>query len=431
MKTFSLAIVALASLAACELAGQTYNYTTIAGAAWVVGSTDGTNGNALFRGPNGIVLDSHGDAFVADSDNHTIRKLTRSGTNWVSSTIAGLAGSHGWADGTNSDARFYLPSGLAVDARGNIFVADTLNQAVRELTPVGTNWVVTTIALDSPVWFWLPSDVAVDGSGNVFLANTDNDTIEKLTPVGTNWVVNTIAGLAETQGYADGTNSDARFWDPSGIAVDAGGCVYVADSVTCTIRKLTPVGTNWVVNTIAGKAYQHGSADGTNTDARFDTPLRVALDTSGSLYVTDYQNRTIRKLTRDGTNWVVSTIGGAVGQFGYADGTNSAARFWALSGLSVDNAGNIFLTDAGTYTIREGALLLPPPVLQMIPQPQGNLAFTWTALAGHAYQVQFLTDLTQTNWTDLGNSITATNDTASASDVIGPDAQRFYRVVGW
>src|SRR5208337_1613687 len=92
MKTFSLAIVALTSLAACELAGQTYNYTTIAGAAWVVGSTDGTNGNALFREPRGIAVDSHGNAYVADSYNHTIRKLTRSGTNWVSSTIAGLAG---------------------------------------------------------------------------------------------------------------------------------------------------------------------------------------------------------------------------------------------------------------------------------------------------------------------------------------------------
>jgi hypothetical protein len=376
-------------------------------------------------------LDQAGNAYVSDSNNHTIRKLTRSGTNWVSSTIAGRAGVHGWADGTNSDALFYYPEGLTVDQSGHVFVADSANQSVRELTAEGTNWVVTTIALDTPIWFWLPGDVTVDDEGNVFLANSDNDTIEKIAPVGTNWVVTTIAGLAETSGYADGTNSEARFSNPNGIVMNGSGCLYVADTSTETIRRITQVGTNWVVRTIAGMGYKRGSADGTNSQARFDTPLRIALDTTGNLYVTDYNNETIRKLAPVGTNWVVSTIGGMPGQFGYADGTNGAARFWGPSGIAVDSAGNIFLADSATHTIRQGTLLPPPIVLQIVPQPQGNLSLKWPALAGRSYQVQYLADLSQTNWTDYGARIIATNDIAFTSDVVGPDPRRFYRVVGW
>ena len=151
------------------------------------------------------------------------------------STLAGLAGSSGSADGTGSAARFYYPSGVAVDSAGNVYVADSSNYTIRKITPSG---VVSTLAglagsyssadgTGSAARFRHPQSVAVDGAGNVYVADTDNNTIRKITPAG---VVSTLAGLAGSFGSADGTGSGARFYDPSSVAVDSAGNVYVADS---------------------------------------------------------------------------------------------------------------------------------------------------------------------------------------------------------
>ena len=137
----------------------------------------------------------------------------------------------------------------------------------------------------------------MDSAGNVYVADADNDTIRKVTPVGTNWVVTTLAGLAGNAGSADGTNSAARFYYPYGVAVDSAGNVYVADTDNDTIRKVTPVGTNWVVTTLAGLAGNAGSADGTGSAARFYCPGGVAVDSAGNVYVADTHNDTIRKVT--------------------------------------------------------------------------------------------------------------------------------------
>ena len=126
------------------------------------------------------------------------------------------------------------------------------------------------------------------------MADTDNNTIRKITPAG---VVSTLAGLAGNFGSADGTGSDARFYDPSSVAVDSAGNVYVADSGNDTIRKITPSG---VVSTLAGLAGSSGSVDGTGSDARFSSPRGVAVDSAGSVYVADLGNHTIRKITPAG-----------------------------------------------------------------------------------------------------------------------------------
>src|SRR5205814_1641882 len=136
--------------------------------------------------------------------------------------------------------------------------------------------------------------------------------IRKVAPAGTNWVVTTIAGLAGrlNTGTNDGANSTARFNRPLGIALDGAGNLYVADTSNQTIRKVTPVGTDWVVTTLAGLAGVSGSADGTNTTARFNAPAALTVDSATSLFVADFLNNTIRKMTPAGTNWVVSTLAG-------------------------------------------------------------------------------------------------------------------------
>ncbi|MDG1409691.1 MAG: hypothetical protein P8Q52_03015, partial [Acidimicrobiales bacterium] len=185
--------------------------TTFAGGAQ--GSADGTGADARFNYPKGVAVDGDGNLYVADSNNHTVRKITLAGE---VTTLAGTAGSSGSVDGTGADARFNYPHEVAVDGDGNLYVADTSNHTIRKITPAG--------------------------------------------------VVTTLAGTAGSSGSADGTGADARFTSPNGVAVDGDGNVYVADTYNYTVRKVTPAG---VVTTLAGTAGSNGSDDGTSADARF------------------------------------------------------------------------------------------------------------------------------------------------------------------
>ena len=230
---------------------EPYSFTTLAGIA--PGSADGTGRAARFDHPSGVAVDSAGYVYVADTENNTIRRITPSG---VVSTFAGLAGSRGSADGAGNIARFAGPSGVAVDSAGNVYVADRENHTIRKITPSG---VVSTLAglagsfgsndgTGSAARFSFPTGVAVDSAGNVYVADYGNDTIRKITPSA---VVSTLAGLAGNPGSVDGTGSAARFFQPCGVAVDSAGNVYVADTFNSTIRKITPAG---VVSTLAGLA---------------------------------------------------------------------------------------------------------------------------------------------------------------------------------
>jgi len=390
--SYRISALGLAALGACcglSLArGQAnyttpYTFTTIAGNAGY-GIADGVGSVARFNLPQGIAADLAGNLFVSDAQNSTVRRMTPvvSGgqTNWLVTTIAGLPGSPGSADGPGNTARFYDPHGLAVDRAGNVFVADFGNQTVREISPVvsggQTNWVVATIAglagaqgiadgSGNTARFHNPSGVASDGTNNLFVADDGNGTIRKLalTVSGgqTNWVVSTIAGLAGNFGSADGTSTNARFYNPFYLALDATGNLYVADYGSCTIRQLTPPSspgqTNWSVSTIAGLVGSFGSNDGTGTNAQFLNPFGIAVAKSGTLYVADSGNNTIRsvtpKLTSGITQWTVGTIAGSAVNSGSADGSGSGALFNYPNGLAVDGAGTLYVTDTFNDTIRD------------------------------------------------------------------------------
>jgi sugar lactone lactonase YvrE len=254
-------------------------------------------------------VDSADNVYVADVGNHTVRKITPVGTNWVVSTFAGSAGIQGSADGAGSHARFSYPGGVAADSAGKVYVADSGNDTVRKITSAG---VVSTIAgsplstgsadgTGSTARFSQPEGVAADIAGNVYVADTGNSTIREINSAS---VVSTLAGATGSEGSANGAGSDARFNRPYGAAMDSASNLYVADSANDTIRKITSGGN---VSTVAGLAGNQGSTDGAGTDARFSNPRGVAVDTGGNIYVADYGNNTIRQVTAAG---IVSTLAG-------------------------------------------------------------------------------------------------------------------------
>ena len=261
-------------------------------------------------------------------------------------TVSTLAGSTaGYLNGTGTGAKFSNPYGVAVDASGNVYVADYNNNRIRKVTRLG---VVTTLAgstqgnLDGPgagAQFNNPAGVAVDASGNVYVADMLNSRIRKVTSDG---VVTTLAG--STDGFANGTGTGAKFYYPTGVAVDASGNVYVADIGNARIRKVTALG---VVTTFAGSSY--GYLDGTGTAAQFAGPSGVAVDASGNVYVGDQYNRRVRKVTAEG---VVTTLAGS-GAYGSANGTGVEASFNGLFGVAVDASGNVYVADAGNALIRQ------------------------------------------------------------------------------
>jgi sugar lactone lactonase YvrE len=294
-----------------------YTWTTLAGHP-PNGSADGLGGTIEFNQPEDVAVDSAGNVYVADSGNNTIRKITGQ----VSSTIAGVAGASGTNDGVGSAALFNFPSAVAVDSAGNLYVADQNNCTIRKLKLSGGNWTVSTIAgsggikgnvdgTNGAARFFGPAGITVDNATNLYV--TDNDTIRKIAPSGTNWVVTTIAGLAGSTGSADGTNSAARFKNPVGVAVDNSlqtSNIYVADSGNATIREITPIGTNWLVSTIAGQVgNNHSTTDGDpGTNATFFYPNGIAVNRSGNLYVTD--GYTLRSIYNPASYAQVITIAG-------------------------------------------------------------------------------------------------------------------------
>jgi hypothetical protein len=340
---------------------------TLAGQAGISGSADGTGSFARFSSPADVALDSSGNAYVADAGNHTVRKITPAG---VVTTLAGRADASGSSDGSGS-ARFDRPTGVAVDGAGNVYVTDTDNNAIRKVTAAG---VVTTLAghagaggstdgTGTAATFNGPSGVAADAAGYLYVADTLNHSIRKVTPAG---VVTTIAGTAGSSGAVNGTGSAARFHGPQGLVLDAAGNLYVADTNNNAIRKV--VTASGAVTTVAGQDGVAGSTDGANSQAQFHFPSGIGIDLAGNLFVADTDNHTLRKIALSGA---VSTLAGLAGTSGSVDGTGTAVRLNFPTGVAVNSAGDVYLADASNHTIRLGVVLAAP---SFATQPQSRTA---------------------------------------------------------
>jgi len=277
--------------------------------------SDGPAESSLFWNPTGLAADRHGNVYVADAANHAIRKISPSGE---VATVAG-SGVLGHLDGAGSEALFHYPMDVAVDAEGNVYVADTLNHAIRKITPQGEVTTLNALSTraveaydgvvvpaggfaDGPLakaLFNEPSGLALDSGGNLYVSDTGNQRIRYIDFA--SGTVTTVAGggdLAENAlyaegGYADGPAAEARFNSPKGITVDRDGGVYIADSLNHAIRYLK----DGRVTTVAGSAAgNYGYRNGFDEQALLDYPADVAVLPNGDLLVADMYNNRIRKI---------------------------------------------------------------------------------------------------------------------------------------
>ncbi|WP_353778252.1 sterol desaturase family protein [Winogradskyella sp. 3972H.M.0a.05] len=309
--------------------------TTVSGNGQI-GITEGSLNDARFNELSSIVKDAQGNLYVADTKNHRIRKITPDG---IVSTFAGST--QGYADGIGTNAQFNSPWALAISSDGDIYVADRDNHRIRKITPEGE---VSTKAGSSQgdadgvgiyANFNQPSGIAIDQHGYIYVSDTGNNKIRKIDPF--NWIT-TLAG--SDLGYADGNSSEAKFNNPHGITIGLDGFLYVADTDNHRIRKVDYHGE---VTTFAGST--QGLHNGTLNEALFNHPMIVTEGGLGKLYIADH-NYQVRLITEDG---FVSSIAGSTN--GFTDGIGNQAQFKEVNGIYVDSEG-LYIADSGNHSIR-------------------------------------------------------------------------------
>ncbi|WP_010299751.1 NHL repeat-containing protein [Candidatus Odyssella thessalonicensis] len=315
--------------------------STLAGSTG--GYAEGTGASARFNYPYGIAVHSSGTIYVADSANHRIRSISSAGT---TSVFAG-SGTAGTTEGTGASAQFNNPYGVAVDSSGTLYVSEYTNHRIRKITSAGVTSLLAGSAqgyaegTGSGARFDRPYSVAVDSSGTVYVADFFNSRIRRITSAG---VTSTLAG-SSTGGYLEGTGGAAQFGTPIDVAVDSSGTVYVTDTYTQRVRKITSGG---VTSLLAG-SNTIGYAEGTGASARFSSPYGIAVDSSGTAYVADSDNHRIRKITSGGTTSLIAGTGIA----GTAGGSGAGAQFNYPAGIDVDSSGSLYIADSSNHLIRK------------------------------------------------------------------------------
>jgi DNA-binding beta-propeller fold protein YncE len=329
--------------------------TTVAGNG-VMSYSDGSAMSAGFNQPNGIGIDGSGNLFVADRMNQRIRKITSAG---MVSTFVGSI--EGVAEGTGTSAQIREPRRMVVDASGNLYLPTEYR--IMKITPSGvvTTWAGATAwpyplsgsadGTGTNARFSTMEGLAIDASGNIYVADRSNHTIRKITPAG---VVTTLAGIADVQGSVNGQGAFATFNSPDDVAVDGAGNIYVVESQEHRIRKITVSGSTATVSTYAGGTA--GYQDGNISAAQFEGPAAIAADASGNLYVAE-ANR-VRKISATG---MVTTLAG--GSFGSADGSGTSAQFILPRGFAFDQDGSLYLADIWNHRVRKLSKFAISPAL--------------------------------------------------------------------
>ncbi|MGB4775632.1 MAG: NHL repeat-containing protein [Daejeonella sp.] len=327
--------------------------STLAGTGFTTPeANNGPAKDATFNLPAGVAITKEGIVYVADTHNNQIRKITKEGE---VSTLAG-GGTELFADCKGFQAKFDQPCGIAVDAQGNIYVADRYNNRIRKITlQLNGPVIVSTLAGDGTqnfkdnttgllAQFDHPAGIAVDAQGIVYVADSGNNRIRKITQ--TNGVmVTTLAG------------GNGIFKGPEGVAVDAQGNVYVGDTYNYRIQKITTEAGIVTVSTLAGSG-DANYLDATGTAAKFYRPEGIAVDAQGNVYVADSYNHRIRKITKEG---VVSTLAGTgyrpnpvePGIGAFLDGKASVAQFNQPHGVAVGADGKVYVADRNNHRIRK------------------------------------------------------------------------------
>ena len=394
------------------------NVSTIAGSAGQIGFADGAGTVARFSDLAGIAVGADDAVYIADAGNNRIRVARQqTGGGWSVQTLAGN-GTAGFADGAGTVAKFNSPQSIAIAADNSLYVADAGNHRIRRILPDGT---VSTVAGDGTAGFVNgngatarfnnPKGIAADNAGNIYIADTGNSAVRRI-DFGGNVV--TLAGDG-TVGANDSPN--ARFNGLAGITIDGDSVyIYLADGTNHLIRRLDP--TNSVM-TIAGNT--RGYADGSAQNARFANPTGLAIDGAGRLVIADTINSLIRSVTPNlaasGSVSAVSTIAGA-GEYGAADGAGNLAKFKLPRGVAVSRSSAIYVADTGNNTLRR--IGLPPQILSFNPAV-GRIADTVT-IYGENFDGRGNDKNTVTFAKTGGGTITAsvTNATRTQLSVVVP-----------
>jgi uncharacterized protein YjiK len=333
--------------------------STAAGA----GVADGVPATAtILSNPQGVATDSAGDLFIADTSDNRVREVNHS--TGVITTVAGtgIAGYSG--DGSQATAAMLSgPDGVAVDSSGNLYIADTNNNRIRKV--VLSTGVITTVAgtglsgssgdggQATAATVYSPHGVAVDGSGDLFIADYYNNRIRKV--VLSTGIISTVAGNGSTGSSGDGGQATAAFLDdPTGVAVDASGNLFIADYFNNRIREV--VLSTGIISTVAGNGTYGFSGDGGQATAAYlEDPSGVAVDASGNLYIADKYNNRVREVYA--SNSTIATIAGSA-SYGYSgDGAAAtAAKLYYPTGVALDSSGNLYIADSSNSRVREVSL---------------------------------------------------------------------------
>lgn len=350
----SITLIIAVCFAIQNLGAQNYIITTIAGTGYPSFSGDGGLAtSAKLHYPSGIVTDTSGNLYIADYENNRIRKINTSGiiTTIAGNGIAGYSGDGGLA----TAAELQGPASIALDALGNLYIADYTNNCIRK---VNTSGIITTIAGNSTPGYsgdggiataaqlHSPNNLVLDASGNLYIADANNNVIRKVNTSGT---ISTIAGNGSAGYNGDGNLATSAELNPFGVFVDASGNVYIADHFNNCIRK---VNTSGIISTIAGNATGGYSGDGGSCLlAKLTNPLGIVLDDAGNIYIADTGNNVIRKIS---TSDIITTIAGNGNANNSGDGgLATLASLYGPNGLCVDDSGNIYIADTFNNRIRK------------------------------------------------------------------------------